>query len=78
MVRETGFEALLMDFGLGPDKGRGVGVVGLDEGIDVLPELVDGGEGGAAERLAGRMENQISTWLSQEARVGVKWKWTLG
>jgi hypothetical protein len=22
--------------------------------------------------------NQISIWLSQDARVGVKWKWTLG
>ena len=28
--------------------------------------------------LPARMENQISTWLSQEARVGVKWKRTLG
>src|SRR5882757_1662716 len=27
---------------------------------------------------AWRIENQISTWLSQEARVGVKWKRTLG
>jgi hypothetical protein len=25
-----------------------------------------------------RIENQISTWLSQDARVGVKWKFTFG
>lgn len=25
-----------------------------------------------------RIENQISTWLNQEARVGVKWKCTFG
>jgi hypothetical protein len=25
-----------------------------------------------------RMENQVSIWLSQDARVGVKWKWTFG
>jgi hypothetical protein len=30
-----------MDDGLGPDEGRSVGIVGLDEGIDVLSELVD-------------------------------------
>ena len=26
--------------------------------------------------LRARIENQISTWLSQDAWVGVKWKWT--
>lgn len=25
-----------------------------------------------------KMENQVSIWLSQDARVGVKWKWTFG
>jgi hypothetical protein len=25
-----------------------------------------------------RIENQISTWVSQDARVGVKWNWTFG
>src|ERR1700724_3192731 len=28
--------------------------------------------------LPARIENQISTWLSQDARVGVKWKCTFG
>lgn len=41
-------------------------------------ERARGGEGRAAKGFPGRMENQISTWLSQEARVGVKWKCTLG
>ena len=41
-----------MDLGLGPDEGLGIGVVGLDEGVDVLSELFDRGEGCAAERLA--------------------------
>ena len=40
-MRETWFEAFLMDLGLGPDKRGSIGVVGLDEGIDVLPELFD-------------------------------------
>ena len=34
-----------MDLGLGPSKRGGIGVVGLDEGIDVLPELFDRREG---------------------------------
>src|SRR6476620_9550578 len=25
-----------------------------------------------------KMENQVSTWLSHDDRVGVKWKWTFG
>src|SRR5215470_3726686 len=41
-----------MDVGLGPSEGGGVVVIGLDEGIDVLLELLDRGEGGAAQGLA--------------------------
>jgi hypothetical protein len=33
-----------MDFGFGPGEGLGIFVIGLDEGIDVLPELFDRGE----------------------------------
>jgi hypothetical protein len=66
-----------MDLGFCPDERLGASVVCGDEGIDVLPGLGDGGEGGACEQLPAKIENQISTWLSQEARVGVKWKWTL-
>jgi len=51
LIRETGFDALLMDFGLGPDERLGVGIVGIDERIDVLPELFDRGEGCSLQRL---------------------------
>ena len=44
---------MLVDRGLGPDEGRGLGVVSGDEVIDVLPELGEGGEGGSAQRFAG-------------------------
>src|SRR5271155_816531 len=51
-MRETWFEAFLMDLGLGPGKRGGICVVGLDEGIDVRPELFDRGEGSAVQRLS--------------------------
>ena len=38
-----------MDDGLGPDEGGTAEVVALDEGIDVLFELLDGGEACAGE-----------------------------
>ena len=71
-MRETWFEAFLMDLGLGPGKRGGIGVVGLDEGIGVLPELFDRGEGSAVQRFSFQstgsqrhplptVENQIST-----------------
>ena len=66
-----------MHFGFGPDERLGVFIVGLDGGVDMGAELGDGGEGGAMQGFASRIENQISTWLSQEARVGVKWECTL-
>ena len=51
-MRETWFEAFLMDLGLGPGKRGSIGVVGLDEGIDALPALFDRGEGSAVQRLS--------------------------
>ena len=51
-MRETWFEAFLMDLGLGPGKRGGIGVIGLDKGIDVLSELFDRGEGSAVQRLS--------------------------
>ena len=77
-MRETWFEAFLMDLGFGPDERRGVLVVGLDEGIDVLPSCLTEVKEAPCRDFPCRIENQISTWLSQEARVGVKWKRTLG
>jgi hypothetical protein len=62
---------------VGPDKWRRR-IVGFNEVIDVLPELFDRFKGLPLRDWPCRIENQISTWLSQEARVGVKWKLTLG
>jgi hypothetical protein len=42
-----------MDFGFGPGEGAGGLVVAGHEGIDVCPELGDGGEACAFEGLAG-------------------------
>ena len=61
-----------MDLAFGRGDWLGVRVIGFDEGIDGLPELFDQGEGGAV--FVSRIGNQIFTWLSQETRVGVKWK----
>jgi hypothetical protein len=52
LVRETCLEALLIDLGFGPGEGLGIFVIGLDEGIDVLPELFDRGEWRVLERVA--------------------------
>ena len=46
------FEPALVDLGLGPSEGRGVLVVAIGEGINVLAQLLDGGEGGAVQRLS--------------------------
>ena len=51
-MRGTVFEALLVDFGFGPDEGLGVFIVGLDEVVDVLAELLDRDEGSAFQRLS--------------------------
>ena len=61
-----------MDPGFGPDEWLGVLVVGFDEGIDVLA-ATEVNEAPCSD-FPCRIENQFSTWLSQEARVGVKWK----
>src|SRR5438874_2596317 len=44
-VGDTGFEALLMDFGFGPDERFGIFIVFGNEGIDVLAKFGNGGEG---------------------------------
>ena len=41
-----------MDLGFGPDEWLGVGIVGFNEVIDVLPELLDRFKGRAVEGLA--------------------------
>src|SRR5215211_8172273 len=51
-IREARFETFLVDLGLCPDERLGGFVIGVDEGIDVLPELIDRGERGAVQRLS--------------------------
>jgi hypothetical protein len=46
------FEPPLIDLFLGPGEWLGCLVVCCDESIDVLLQLFDGGEGGAAQGLA--------------------------
>jgi hypothetical protein len=46
------FEPPLVDLFLGPGEGFGCLVVCCDESIDVLLQLLDGGEGGAVQGLA--------------------------
>jgi hypothetical protein len=41
------FDATLVNFGFGPDEWFGVLIIGFDEGIDVLPELLERREGAA-------------------------------
>ena len=41
-----------MHLGFGPDERIGVCVIGFNEGIDVLSELLDRGEGSTVQRLA--------------------------
>ena len=50
-----------MNFGFAPDERLGVGIVSIDEGVDVLSEMFDRGEGFVAQGLSLRIENQIST-----------------
>src|SRR4029453_14596319 len=72
------FNAALMDLGFGPHKRFGVFVVGFDKCIDVLAKLGDRVERGTVQGFSFQDREPNSTWLSDEARVGVKWKCTLG
>ena len=60
---------------LGPQEWLGVGIVGLNEGSDIGLELIDAAMDAALICLSVSSANQRSTWLSQEALVGVKWRW---
>ena len=61
-----------MDLRLGPGKRNGSGVVGRDEGIDVLPELFDRCKGSTVQRLA--LQDREPDFHLIEPGVGVKWK----
>ena len=60
------------DLALAPDKRRGALVVRGGEVLDRLPQLLGTAKARAGQGLSGKMPNQISTWLSQLAEVGVK------
>ena len=65
-----------MDLAFCPDEWPGGFVVVGDESLDMGDEFWNALERGSVERLSREDRDQISTWLSQEACVGVKWKCT--
>jgi hypothetical protein len=69
-------EAHLVHLRLLPLERRGVHVVLVDEAVDGAPDLARRGVARSRRAARSRMLNQTSTWLSQEAWVRVKWKWT--
>ena len=60
--------------GSGPDKGLGVVVVLGDVSIDRGLEVDDRVEAAASIRRRVSAEKKVSTALTQEPEVGVKWK----
>jgi hypothetical protein len=61
-----------LDLALAPDQRCGAFVVRAGEVLDRLLQLLDGSKARAGQGLSRKMPNQISTWLSQLAEVGVK------
>jgi hypothetical protein len=58
----------------GPDEGLGI-IVGLgDEAMDGGLEVVDGTKDAALEPALTELAKKVSTALSQEQDLGVKWK----
>jgi hypothetical protein len=63
-----------VDLAFGRGHWLGVRVIGFDEGIDGLPELLTKVKEAPCIDFVSRIENQIFARLSQETGVGVKWK----
>jgi len=61
-----------LDLAFAPDKRGGVFVVCGGKVVDRLLQVLDSAKARAGQGLSGKMPNQISTWLSQLAEVGVK------
>ena len=61
-------------FALHDDEGLGVGVVLGEVAVDGGLQVDQRAEHAAAEAAAGHGEKKVSTALSQEPEVGVKWK----
>jgi len=59
--------------GFGPDKGLRVCIVLIQVSVDGSLKVDDGPEDAAPEASSGQEEKKVSTALSQELEVGVKW-----
>jgi hypothetical protein len=57
---------------IAPLEGVSVLIVCGNESVDLIAHPPWGGEAGAGQGMAGEDEEKTSTWLSQEACVGVK------
>jgi hypothetical protein len=62
----------LTDLSLGPDEGLSLAVICFDVGIDVLLELFETCEGGAAKRLPLQNRDPYLDLIEPGALVGVK------
>jgi hypothetical protein len=58
----------------GPDEGFWFGIGFQDEAVDGGLEIADGSEDAANEPPLVSLAKKVSTALSQDAEVGVKWK----
>ena len=67
-----------MNLGFGPGKRAGGLVVGVDEGIDVGPELIHAPETCMTERVADENGEPALHLVEPGGMGGVKWKRTLG
>jgi hypothetical protein len=63
---------------LSPGKGLWVCIGVVEEAVDGIFEFLEGAEPAALEALLVSFAKKLSTALSQEADVGVKWKTNRG
>jgi hypothetical protein len=66
------FDATLVNSGFSPDKRLGVLVVASMNASMCCPSCLTDVNDAPCRDFPSRIENQISTWFSQEARVWVK------
>jgi hypothetical protein len=66
------------DIGVLPVKGSCCFGVGTNIADELTPKVVNGGENATRDDVRSIRENQISTGLSQDEYVGVKWSFRFG
>ena len=72
VIREAWLEVLLVDVALSPDERPGILIVARDEASTwALSWPMAWNEAPLSDQRLRRIENQISIWLGQDARVGV-------